>query len=56
MNINRRNFLQQSASLAALAFLTNDLQAKGSLRGTLKQLVVNFIASEMCFRKTLKTT
>ena len=37
MNINRRNFLKQSASLAALAFLTNDLQAKGSLRGTLKQ-------------------
>lgn len=37
MIINRRKFLQQSASLAALAFITNDLQAKGTLRGTLKQ-------------------
>lgn len=37
MNINRRKFLQQSTSLAALAFITNDLQAKGTLGGTLKQ-------------------
>jgi len=32
MIINRRKFLQQSASLAALAFITNDLQAKGTLK------------------------